>query len=350
MEAINLNLSLQIIRILIVTLTTFTIAFFLYPVFIKLLKNMNLGKKVIRPEAPIFESIHKKKEGTPTFGGVIIIFSVIFVIFFYELLKNTFPNSIFSEISFLSRKETYLPLGLFLFAGLLGFIDDILGVLGIGKRRSGLRVREKLILYFIPSFLGAIWFFYKLEWDVLNIPFYGNILIKELYIPFFIFIVMSTAFATNETDGLDGLAGGILISAFVGLGIISFLKGKYDLTVFILAIIGSLMAFLWYNIYPAKIFLGDTGAMSLGVLVGIIALLTNTPLLLPFIFFIPFIESVSVILQLISKKIFKKKIFLSTPIHHHFEAIGWQETTITMKFWILSWIFAGLGVIIYLIS
>lgn len=345
-----MELTFQIIRILIIALLSFAFAFFIFPLFIKFLKNRNLGKRIIRPESPIFESLHKKKEGTPALGGVIIIISLLIILVIFRVLAHFWPDSIFDKIQFLSRKETLLPLGLFLFSGILGFIDDLLGILGFGSRRSGLRIREKLLLYFIPAILGALWFYFKLEWDTLKIPFIGTILISYFYIPFFIFIVMSTAFATNETDGLDGLAGGSLITAFIGLGIIAFIEGKYDLTAFSAAIIGSLFAFLWYNIYPARIFLGDSGSMGLGILIGIIALLTNSAFLLPFILFIPFVESISVIIQLISKKIFKKKIFLSTPLHHHFEALGFHESTITMRFWILSWVFAGLSVIIFLIS
>lgn len=345
-----MDLSFQIIRILIVSLSSFAITFFLLPIFINYFKKIKLGKHIERPESPIFEKLHKKKEGTPSLGGAVILLSILTVLVSFELLANFFPNSIFSKITFLSRKETFLPLGLLLCASILGLIDDILGMLGIGKRKAGLRIREKLFLYFIPALIGALWFYFKLEWDILKIPFLGNILISYFYIPFFILTVISTAFATNETDGLDGLAGGILITAFVSLAVISFFQGKYELTVFIGSIIGGLFAFLWYNIFPAKIFLGDTGAMGLGVLVGIIALLTNSALLLPFIFFVPLIESLSVILQKVFKLLTGRKLFLSSPLHHHFEALNYHESTITMRFWIVAWVFAGLGVIIFIIS
>lgn len=345
-----MDFSFQIIRILIVSLLSFGIAFFLFPFFINYFKKIKFGKRIERPESPIFEQLHKKKEGTPSLGGAVILLSVLAVLVIFELLANTFPTSIFSKITFLSRKETFLPLGLLLCASILGLTDDILGMLGIGKRKAGFRIREKLLLYFIPALVGSLWFYFKLEWDILKVPFLGNILISYFYIPFFILTVISTAFATNETDGLDGLAGGILITAFVSLAVIAFFEGKYDLTVFMGSIIGSLFAFLWYNIFPAKIFLGDTGAMGLGVLVGIIALLTNSALLLPFIFFIPLIESISVILQKVFKFITKRKLFLSSPLHHHFEALNHHESTITMRFWIIAWVFAGLGVILFIIS
>jgi phospho-N-acetylmuramoyl-pentapeptide-transferase len=197
---------------------------------------------------------------------------------------------------------------------------------------------------------GAWWFYYKLEWDLISVPFLGNFYIGLWYIPVFIFVIVATTFSTNETDGLDGLASGVLMIAFISLGVIAFIQGRMDLAAFCGAIIGALLAFLWYNIYPAMFFMGDTGSMGLGVTLGIIAMLTNTALLLPFIAFILVIESLSVILQVSSKKILGRKIFLSTPLHHHFEAKGWHESKVTMRFWILAGVMASIGLIIYLLG
>ena len=154
----------------------------------------------------------------------------------------------------------------------------------------------------------------------------------------------------NETDGLDGLSGGVFLTIFGAYAVIAFDQGRIDLAVLLVAIMGALVGFLWFNIYPARFFMGDTGVMALGFTVGVVALLTNTALLLPLIAVIPMIESASVIIQMISKKVRKKKVFLSTPIHHTFEAMGWPETQITMRFWMISAIGAILGLIVFLID
>ncbi|MCX6763276.1 MAG: phospho-N-acetylmuramoyl-pentapeptide-transferase, partial [Candidatus Moranbacteria bacterium] len=180
----------------------------------------------------------------------------------------------------------------------------------------------------------------------IHIPAVGDFSIGWWYIPLFIFIILFTAISSNETDGLDGLNGGVLIVAFASFGIIAFSQNKVDLASFCAAIAGALLAFLWFNIYPARFFMGDTGAISLGTTLGVIAMLTNSALVLFIIVFIYVVESGSVLIQLTSKKLLKRKIFLAAPIHHHFEAKGWPETKVTMRFWIITMITALIGVIV----
>lgn len=255
---------------------------------------------------------------------------------------------IFGSLSFLTRGETLLPLGALVASALVGMGDDLLGVFRIGPSGGGLRMKHRILLYTIIAGFGAWWFFFKLDWDLVHIPFIGDFNVGWWYLPIFIFILVATSFSVNETDGLDGLAGGILLIGFASYGIIAFSQGRMDLAVFCGAIIGALLAFLWFNIYPAKFFMGDTGAMSLGITLGVIAMLTNAFLLLPLIGFVMVLESGSVILQIASKKIRGKKIFYSTPLHHHFEAKGWPETTITMRFWIINGVMAAVGLIFVL--
>ena len=161
---------------------------------------------------------------------------------------------------------------------------------------------------------------------------------------------MATAFSVNETDGLDGLAGGTLLFAFASFGVIAFITGKYDLAAFCGVIVGALLAFLWFNINPARFYMGDTGAMSLGITLGVIAMLTNSALILPVIGLIFVIESLSVIIQQLSKKIRGKKIFISSPVHHHLEASGWSEPKIVMRFWVIAGVSAAMGLIIFLLD
>jgi len=211
-------------------------------------------------------------------------------------------------------------------------------------------MKHRIIMYTMIATFGAWWFFWKLGWDLVHIPFVGSFNIGWWYIVVFVFVLVATSFSINETDGLDGLVGGILLIGFASYGTIAFGQGKMDLAAFCGIIIGALVAFLWFNIYPARFFMGDTGAMSLGITLGIIAMLTNFFLLLPLILFIPFIESISVIIQITSKKFRNKKVFLSTPIHHHFEAKNWPESQITMRFWMVNGVMATIALVLVFVE
>ncbi len=235
-------------------------------------------------------------------------------------------------------------------AAIIGVVDDLLNVWGIGSNAGGLRVRSRLALYTLVAMVGAWWFTYKLGWDFIHIPLYGDIVIGGWYFVVFTCVIVATAFSVNEIDGLDGLAGGVLMIALAVYVGIAFAQHHYDLATLLAAIIGSLLAFLWFNIFPARFFMGDTGAMSLGVILGIVAMLTNTALLLPIIGFLLVVESASVIIQVTSKKLRGKKVFLSTPFHHHLEAVGWPEPKIVMRFWVLSGVMAILGLCLFIID
>ena len=341
-----------IIKILTITAIAFIIALFATPILTHFLYKYKLCKKIKNDgKTPIFTSLHKKKEGTPTMGGVLIWVTVGFLaVVILFLAKWLGPNTIFSDLNFLTRKQTLLPLGILLFAAVIGLIDDLIGVSKIGGEGKGLRLRHRLIIYTLIATVGACWFYFKLDWDLLHIPFVGDFNIGWWYLPIFVFIVTAVSFSTNETDGLDGLAGGILLVAFSSYAVISYSQGRLELATFCGAIVGALLAFLWFNIHPARFFMGDTGSMSLGVTLGVIAMLTNSLFFLPFIVFILVIESLSVIIQTISKKIRHKKVFLSAPIHHHFEAKGWPETKVTMRFWIIAGVAAAIGLILFFIN
>jgi len=336
------------IRALIMFAISFIVALFLTALFIKLVSRFNLKKVNIRDEksAPIFYKFHKQKADTPTMGGIIIWGTVLGLALIFLIFEKFFDG--FADyFNFVNRAETYLPLAAMLFAAIVGLIDDLFGILRIGPHGGGLRIYHKLILYAIVGIIGAWWFYFKLGFDSLYIPFIGNVYIGYWYLLFFVFIIIATAFSVNETDGLDGLAGGTMLFSFGSITAVAFILQRYDLANMGAVLLGSLLAFLWFNIYPARFFMGDTGSMALGITLGVMAFLTNTALLLPFFAFIPMVESISVIIQLISKKIFKRKIFLSTPIHHHFEALGWPESQITMRFWIISAIASSIGLVIF---
>ncbi|MDD2731255.1 MAG: phospho-N-acetylmuramoyl-pentapeptide-transferase [Candidatus Portnoybacteria bacterium] len=337
----------QISRILGLAALAFVISFVLTPLWTHFLFRWRLGKQIRTEGAPIFQQMHQKKAGTPTMGGLLIWFTALLLAVVFWGLGAMGFDSIISKLNFLNRSQTLLPLGALVASGLVGLADDLLGTLHIGSKGGGLNMRHRLLVYTAIAAFGAWWFFSKLEWSTVHLPFVGNFDIGWWYVLVFVFVLVATSFSVNETDGLDGLAGGILLTAFGAYGVIAYTQHHYDLAAFCGVILGALLAFLWFNIYPAKFFMGDTGAMSLGVTLGIIAMLTNQFMLLPLIGFIFVLESASVIIQVASKKLRGgKKVFLSAPIHHHLEASGWPETKITMRFWIISWVMAALGLII----
>lgn len=336
-------------KILTLTTIAFVIAVLWTPLLTNLLYRLKFGKSLrLKDQAPIFAKMHAKKAGTPTMGGVLVWVTTLGIALGFLLIHLVSPDSFFGRLSFLTRGQTLLPLAALVAAGLVGLADDFLNVKKIGKNGGGIDIRHRLILYTIVALVGAWWFYFKLEWHVLLVPFYGLVDIGWLYIPLFMLVIVGTSFSVNQTDGLDGLAGGTLVSAFAALAIIAVAQGRFELAAFCGVIIGALLAFLWFNIYPARFFMGDTGAMSLGVTLGVVAMLTNSALVLPVIGFVFVLEAVSTLIQLFSKKVFKKKVFQVAPIHHHYEAIGWPEPKVVMRFWVISWICAALGIIIAL--
>ncbi|HEB01573.1 MAG TPA: phospho-N-acetylmuramoyl-pentapeptide-transferase [Candidatus Portnoybacteria bacterium] len=340
----------NIARILILFAIAFVVTILWTPLLTHFLYKYKLGKQIRTEGAPIYRKMHQKKEKTPTMGGLLIWLTTLVLAVLFWLLAQGTASPLLDKLNFLTRAETLLPLGALGISALIGLFDDILGIKRIGPKGGGFRMRHRIFLYLAVALGGAWWFFYKLDWDLIHVPGLGDFYIGWWYLPIFAFIIFATAFSTNETDGLDGLAGGVLLIAYAAYGVIAYTQGKTDLAVFCAVIAGCLLAFLWFNIYPARFFMGDTGSMSLGVTLGVVAMLTNSILVLPLIAFILVLESASVIIQITSRKIFGRKVFLSTPIHHHFEARGWPESKVTMRFWIIAGVIASLGLIIGLIG
>ncbi len=339
-------------RPLAIMAMAFGLSFVFMPMLIRLLRRAGMGKTIRDASAaPVMAALHKAKAGTPTMGGI-AIWGIVIVIALGLAQLCRWTNSVtVCGLSFWSRGQTWLPLGLMMAAALIGLVDDYLNVKHIGPRGGGLRKRQRVLSYTLIAIIGAWWFFTKLAWDQLHIPFVGTYALGLWYIPFFILTITATSLSVNETDGLDGLAGGGLFAAFGAYGVIAWAQGRADLTALCAAIIGALLGFLWFNVNPADIIMGDTGAMSLGTVLGVVALMTNQPLLL-LVIGLPFvIESSSVLLQVASKKLrHGKRLFHSSPLHHHLEAIGWTEPKIVMRFWLISFVCAGLGVIIALMD
>lgn len=344
--------SISVIQPLIVMALCALLSLACMPAFIRWLVANKMGKSIRdAASAPIMSQMHQAKAGTPTMGGLIVWAVVTVVALVLALGCSIAPESSACTISFLSRAQTWLPLGSLVGAGLVGLIDDYWNIRRWGPKGGGLRERHRLLLYLGIAAIGAWWFYTKLDWQVLHVPFIGTFDIGWWYIPFFLLTVVATSHSVNLTDGLDGLVGGPLLASFGAYAIIAWSQGRTDLASLCAAVMGAMVGFLWFNIHPAKVFMGDTGAMGLGTLLAVVALMTNQPLLLviiglPFVF-----ESASVIVQVTSKKLRQgKKVFLSSPVHHHFQALGWPEPQIVMRAWLLSFLCAGIGGVLALVD
>lgn len=320
------------------TALSFVLAILWTPVLSHYLYKFKLVKQIREQTwdgqpAKLFRQMHGKKRGTPTMGGILIWLTAAAV------------TAVFN----LSRKETWLPVFTLVASGALGMIDDFLNIKGVVR---GLSAKLKFLFQFLIAGLGAWWFYYKLEFSVIRIPgaenlgLPANLDIGWLYIPLFVLTVVFLTNAVNITDGLDGLAGGTLAASFAAIMGIALVQGKIGIAAFAGTIIGALLAFLWFNIYPARFFMGDTGAFALGATLAVLAFLTNTVVLLPVIGFIFVVEACSTLVQWASKRYFGRKFFRIAPLHHHFEAIGWPEAKVTMRFWVIAAVMATIGMVI----
>ena len=344
--------AMAVLKIWIIGTTAFLLAMAWTPLLSHFLYKYKIGIKIKSDSvdgkaAPVYHSLHKNKGGTPTMGGALIWITVLALAVIFHLIRPFFEVKLITRLDFLSRSQTWLPLFALVTTAIVGAFDDIFSVKGWGSNKGGgMRFLYRFGWLLLIAIVGSLWFYFKLGQNSIHIPGFGDFRVAFWYIPFFTFVVLATAFSSNETDGLDGLNGGILVIAFAVFGAIAFVQSKIDLAAFCSAICGALLAFLWFNIYPARFFMGDTGSNSLGATLAVVALMTNSSLILPIVCFVYVIESLSVVIQLTSKKFFGRKIFLSTPIHHHFEALGWPETKFTMRAWILTGVSAGIGLVI----
>jgi phospho-N-acetylmuramoyl-pentapeptide-transferase len=353
----------HIIKILVSTAISAGIAFLMAPLLIDFLVKIKFWKKEVRKktitgeEATVFSNLHKEREtNVPRGGGILIWASVLIIIFLFFGLSFLPKPWWLKLLNFLSRKETWLPLFALIAGSLVGLADDFLTVREKGNYvGGGMSFWRRLLLVVLIGLVGGTWFYFKLGWDRIHIPILFNfpegidVSIGPWYIPLFV-LVMVACWSGGIVDGLDGLAGGVFASIFSAFSVIAISQQKYDLATFCGTIGGALFAFLWHNIPPAKFYMGETGILGLTSTMAVISFLTDSVLVLPIIAGILVIEVGSVILQLLSKKIRKKKIWASTPIHHHFESKGWPPYQIVMRFWILSVVFAILGVAIRLLK
>ena len=282
-------------------------------------------------DLPIMRKLHahKFKHVFPTMAGLIGVVAVTAVTWIFNL----------------DRGQTWLPLVGFLGGALVGVIDDVINIFGSGRGAAGLRGPVKFALITIVG-IALGWFFaVKLGWTTMFVPFAGNFEVGIIgMIVIFAFAVVATSNAVNISDGLDGLSGGLAMMSYGAFGVIALFQGNLLLFGFCLTVVGWLLSYIWFNVPPARFMMGDTGSFALGAGLGVVSMMTNSFLLLPIIG-LPFvIEAGSSLLQLFWKKVFKKKLFISAPLHHHLEAIGWGEAKIVMRFWIVAGVCAIVGV------
>lgn len=350
-------LTFSVIKILGTSAAASVIAILWAPFLIDFLYKHKLwkksgGKKAISgEEAVVFNSLHKEREvSTPRMGGLLIFITVVGLALALYVLSLLFPNSWLSQFNFLSRSQTWLPLFTLVAASLFGLFDDFLVVSSLGSYvGGGLSFKKRLLVVALIGLVGGLWFFYKLQWDVISIPLLGQYAIGIWYVPLFI-VVMVACWSGGIIDGIDGLSGGAFTSMFGAFTIIAFSQGKVDLATFCAVITGTLFAFLWFNIPPARFYMTEVGSLGLVATLSVVAFLTDSVVVLPIIAGLLVLEVGSVIIQLLSKKFRKKKVFLSTPIHHHFEAIGWPAYKVTMRLWVIGVVLAIVGVVIKLLG
>ncbi len=354
----------NIVKVFLPSTISFVIGILLAPPIAGFLYRNEMWKKKagkISPdgkETPIFNELHKHKEiGTPKMGGTIIWLSVSFTVIGVWLLGAVFGGEILGKFGFFSRSQTWVPFAALLAGAFVGLIDDYLDIQGIKDNLSGgLSFKKRIGIVALVSLLIAFWFYFKLDVLAVGIPFYGDLFLGILFIPFFV-LVTAAVYSGGIIDGLDGLAGGLFAIMFGAYSAIAFYQNQIDLAAFSAAILGGILAFLWFNIPPARFYMSETGSMALTITLSVIAFMTDSlgegvgVSVLPIIAFPLVVTTASVIIQLLSKKFRNgKKVFLVAPLHHHFEAIGWPSYKVTMRYWVIGIVFATMGVIIALIG
>ncbi|MEN9551665.1 MAG: phospho-N-acetylmuramoyl-pentapeptide-transferase, phospho-N-acetylmuramoyl-pentapeptide-transferase [Candidatus Parcubacteria bacterium] len=322
----------------------------------KLWKKKNVIKTIDGKEASITASIHNdEKAPVPRLGGVVVWASVFITALLFYSISKVFPIAFTEKLDFISRNQTWLPLFAMFVGAVVGAIDDLLVVEAFGSRLNsyiggGLSFPVRLAAVSSLGGFAGWWFFAKLGVSSVYVPWYGDVNLGGLlFILFFITVTLAT-FSTGVIDGVDGLSGGVMSAVFIAYGMIAYVQGQVDIATLCFVIVGGLIAFLWFNIPPASFYLTETGMLALSLSLSVIAFLTDAVMYLPIIAFPLLVTTASVILQLFWKKVFKRKLFLVAPLHHHFQAKGWPAYKVSMRYWIVSYMCALFGVVLVLVS
>jgi len=341
MEQLNHALNDAFTRTMLLSVAAFILAMFLTPIYTFVAYKYKFWKRQ-RTESTtgellkVFTKLHadKFKRNIPTMAGMVFVLAIVVVTFCFNL----------------DRRETWLPLAALAGGAIVGLIDDIINIRGAGKGVAGLRSSLKFLMITAIGLVLGWFFFDRFGVTAVTVPFIGDWNLGWLIVPLFAFVVVATGNAVNISDGLDGLAGGLAAIAFGSFGGIALMQGNPLMAGFCFTVVGALLSYLWFNIYPARFFMGDVGSFALGTALGVVAMLTNTLFILPIIGIVFVVEAGSSLIQIFSKKVFKRKIFISAPIHHHLEAIGWPETKVTMRFWVIAAVASFVGVMVGLLG
>jgi phospho-N-acetylmuramoyl-pentapeptide-transferase len=332
-------LTQELVGLLALSMGAFLLSMLLTPIYTFIAYKFKFWKKqrttsTTGEKLQVFNKLHaaKFRRNIPTMAGMIFVLSITVLTLFFNL----------------DRGQTWLPLAALIGGAIVGILDDIINVHGVGGGVAGLRSSVKFILISLIGLALGWFFFAKLGFTAIHVPFWGSLDLGWGIIPIFAFIVVAMGNASNISDGLDGLAGGLMAISYGAFGFVAMMQTQLLLAGFCFTVVGALLAYLWFNVYPARFFMGDVGSFALGVGLGVVAMLTDSLFFLPIICLVFVIEISSSLIQIVSKKIFHRKVFISAPIHQHFQALGWPETKVTMRFWTVAMMAAFIGIILML--
>lgn len=353
-------MELTIIKVFLPTALAFLIGILITPVVTHYLYKFKAWKKVSGKGSgyggggtPLFDRIHKKKDtNTPRMGGIVIWASVLLTVFLIAVLEVVMPDSIFGKLNFFSREQTWLPLFALIIGAGVGFIDDYFTILGTGKHfAGGLPLSQRLLVVGITAIFSAWWFYEKLGVSSFKLIGFGEIFLGIWFIPFFVFVAVCV-YMSSVIDGIDGLSGGVFLFIFAAYSGIALYQNQIDIAALCATIVGGILAFLWFNIPPARFYMTETGVMALTMVLTVVAFMTDVlgggegVSVLPIIGFLLVVTVAANVIQIVSKRVFNRKIFMIAPLHHHFEAIGWPNTKVTMRYWVLGFVFAIIGMLL----
>lgn len=354
-------MTLGILKVFLPSVIAFTIGILSTPLFTHFFYKYRLWKRVSRkenndPMSIAFQNLHDEKQevNTPRVGGIIIWVSVVLTIGLLAIIDNFTNAPITEKLNFLSRNQTLLPFAALLLGGIVGLFEDFLEIFAARTSifAQGLSSKYLVAIVLAVGFLASLWFYDKLGISQVYMPFVGYIQLGVWFIPFFMVVVFGT-FSSRVIDGIDGLAGGVMAIAYAAYSVIALIQNQFDIAAFSLVVAGGILAFLWFNIPPARFYMGETGMLGLTLTLALIAFLTDGVFLLPIIGAMLVVTSLSSTIQILSKKMFgpiRGKIFLVAPIHHHFQALGWSREKITMRYWIISIMMAVLGIVLAIVG
>ncbi len=349
----------SILKIFIPSVIAFIVGIVTTPLFTHYFYKWRLWKRTSRlkdnPDALSveFQKIHDEKTevSTPRVGGIIIWSSVLITIGIIFITREIIGGDFLNKLNFLSKNQTLIPLLMLVFGGLFGLFEDCVEIFNekFSFMKQGLPSRYLVMIVIMIAFLVSLWFFGKLGMRDIYIPFLGYWHVGWWFIPIFIIVTLGT-FSSRVIDGVDGLAGGVMSLIFAAFGVIAFLQNQIDIATFCFVVTGGILAFLWFNIPPARFYMGETGMLGLALSLTCIVFLVDGVFLLPIIGALLVATSFSSAAQIFSKRYFGKKIFRIAPLHHHFIALGWSREKVTMRYWIISIMFAVIGIIIAIIG